>query len=292
MPLETGTPAAPAAPPAPTVAPTMEQVKAERHAGTAPPAPAAVDPAKPAMAIIDMDPADLKAAVALSKSERDARAKLKDAEPLAAKLAEVQALIKAGKHRDALKALEIDLNAAVAEELGAAPAGEPDPQAEVKAKLAELEAAEAERKKRDEEGTAKEQAAARAADVQAVVDHVKAEAAKYPYLNRKVEWVHAAYEDAAKAYPALVEKAGRDLNAEERHRLVTAALGEAEEEHKKTAALYGAPVTIHQPGRAQPSKAGARPVFDSSLRGGTGAPAVRYPKTVTFEEAKRLRRQG
>ena len=122
------------------------------------------------------------------------------------------------------------------------------------------------------------------------MEHVKAQATTFPYLARKAEWVHAAYEDAAKAYPALVEKAGRPLNPEERHRLIIASLTEAEEFRKSEAALY-APVTLHQPSRAATPKASARPTFDSSLRGGTAAPAVRSKTKLSFEQAKAERRR-
>ena len=290
MPLEPAPPA-PAADPAavPAVATKFEDAKAERR--EAPPAPA--EPAKPAdpVAVIDMEPGDLKAAVALSKEARALRAKAKDLEPAAAKAKRVEELVAAGKHREAIKELGIDLNAAVAEELGTAPVPKPEDAeaAKVKADLEALKASDAERKKRDDEQAAKAAETAKVNDMAAVVEFVKEKATDYPYLSRKAEWVHAAYEDAAKAYPALVEKAGRDLNPQERDRLIKASLAEAEEFRKGEAALY-APVTMHQSSRAKPPAASARPVFTSSLRGGTAAPVVRAKTKLSFEQAKAERR--
>jgi hypothetical protein len=289
MPLESAPPAP--VDPAAVVQPAtkFEDAKAARR--EAPVEPAA-DPAKPAVAIIDMDEGDLKAAVALSKESRAARAKIKELEPAAGKVKRVAELVAAGKHREAIEELGIDLNAAVAESLGVTAEVKPEDAAaaKVQADLEALKASDAERKEREKADGIKAADAARVADMAAVVEHVKEKATEYPYLARKAEWVHAAYEDAAKAYPALVEKAGRELNAIEKDRLIKASLAEAEEFRKGEAKLY-APVTLDQRPKSPPPKASARPTFDSSLRGGTAAPVVRSKTKLSFEQAKAERRR-
>ena len=290
MPLEAAPPApAPDPAAAPQPATKFEDAKAERR--EAPP-PAMAKPADPVVAI-DMEEGDLKAAVALSKEARAIRAKVKELEPAAAKAKRVEELVAAGKHREAIAVLGVDLNAAVAEELGTPLEPKPEDEAAkaAKAKQDQLEADVEAIKARDKEQSETAAKAAMDADRAAVVEHVKAEAATFPYLARKAEWVHAAYEDAAKAYPALAEKAGRPLNPQERHRLIIASLTEAEEFRKGEAALY-APVTLHQSPRATPPKASARPTFDSSLRGGTAAPAVKSKTKLSFEQAKAERRRS
>ncbi len=254
----------------------FEEAKAARRE-SAPP-PEAAKPTPPT-AEIEMTPEQLKAATALSKEARAARQRIKELET---KGAEVEPLTKAkqlaaeGKHLEAIRAMGIDLNAAVAEELGTAPPPEEvDPKAAELAKTIEdLKADSAERKKADEAAKTAAAAAARETDVKAVVEHVKADPGKYQFLSKRVEWVQEAYEGAAQAYPALVEKAGRELNPEEKHRLMVAALEEAEEEHKKTAAIYGAPMTLHQTGRATPQKASARPTGKPACSANAGAAPV------------------
>lgn len=309
MPLEAASAAAPAAAPeaapaAPAipVAAKFSDVKAARREakpgdlpverpGT-PPAPGA------AKVEIDMTPEELARATQLSKAEREARAKVKELEAKAggaAKLEEAQGLIAKGHHLKAAELLGIDLGAAVAEHLGQTPAeGEAvDPKVkELSDKLAKLEGSEAERAKRDAADLAARTAEARKTDVAAIVEHVKAQAKDFPYLSRDPAWVAEAYDGASDAYPALVKELGRELNGEEKHRLITAALQEGEAKRAAEAKKYG-PVTLERPSGAVPPRPGARPTtFDSSMRGGTSA-ATTKPKTrLTFHEAKRARRNA
>lgn len=295
MPIE----AAPAiAPDAPAPVDTTTSFEAAKAARREAPPPAETPAEKPAAVQIEMDAAQLKAATALSKENRAVRARAKELEAQVAgtaKLTEAQKLAAEGKHLAAIKAMGIDLNAAVQEELGTAPAAiEVDPvAAKLQAELDELKAAEAARAERDKTEAQRAAEAAQAADVAAVVEHVKVQAGKYVWLSKRPEWVQEAYAGAAAAYPALVEKKGSALDAGERHRLIIAALDEAEEEHATRAKMYGGAVTIDPRGRAKPQQASARPVtFDSSMRGGTAAPATKAKTKLTFDEAKRARRQG
>lgn len=284
--------------PAKTV--SFETAKAERRAAAVDAPSSATNVAKVdggTTAPIEMSADELAKATALSREAREAKQRTKELEAGAADVAplvKAKALVAEGKHLAAIRELGIDLNAAIAEELGTTPADETDPKLAAALKdLEAIKAAEAERVKREEAAAASAAGAARAADVTQVVEHVKAEATKYPLLARNPAWVAEAYAEAEKIVPALVEKkSGVALTAQEKHNLIIASLEEAEEEHRKKAALYGATVTLTPPGRAQPPKAGARPVtFDSSVRGGTNLPAPKVKTKVTFEEAKRERRQ-
>lgn len=311
---------------------TMEQVRAERYAkseataatpgapvgdaggGSDPGAATAAAPAVPpdagkaapgaTSATIDMDEATLKAATQLSREAREAKArarefeaKAKEAEPLMA----AKALVAHGKHLEAIKALGIDLNAAVAETL-AAPGEAAEPTAEAKelARLAAeteaLKARDAEREKRDKELEAERHAEAKRADVKAVGEYVKKEATKYPFLSRNEAWVADAYEGAVEAHATLVKEHKRELTADERHKLVLTALEEAEAQHVANAKLYGAPapqnptnVKVDPP----PSAPSARPAtFSGDLRGGTVTPVAKQRTRMTFSEAKRARREA
>lgn len=302
--------AAPATPPAaapegaaPTPPPrkTFDMVKAARRetapvetpAATPPPAPGAPPVVK---AEIDMTPEELAAATAASKDAREARAKVKELEAPAALVAQAKALAAEGKHLAAVELLGIDLNAAVAEQLGTAGDGD-DVAPEVKElreTVAKLKENEAQRATREAAELATRTAAAREHDVAQVVEHVKASATKYPYLSRNPAWVAEAYDGAADAYPAAVKEAGRELTGAEKTKLIEAALAEKEAEHVERAKLYGAPsVALERTGGAPPPRPSARPTtFDASMRGGTGG-AVTKPKTkLTFSEAKRARRSA
>lgn len=307
MPIVEATPAASSGAegaPAPAAPKTFEEVRAARHAGLAEtPAAAAppVDPAKPNVtAEIDMSPEELAAATAASKAEREQRTRIKELEGKAAdgdKLAEARKLVGEGKHNAAAKLLGIDLNAAVAEELGETPAPgeEPDPKVkeleETVRRLTESDAARAKREAEELQVRTKE---SRAADVNVVVEHVKAEAAKYPYLSRNPDWVAEAYDGAADAYPKVVERLGRPLTGEEKTRLVEAALAEKEAEHVERAKLYGPPsVGLERRGGAAPPRPGARPsTFVASMRGGTATPVTKTKTKLSFEDAKARRRNA
>lgn len=305
---------------------TMEAVRAARYAAATDAAKAAADgtpsvvkPAAPApgappvvakppegSATIAMDEATLKAATALSREAREAKRAVKDAEAKVAEAAPVlaaKALVAAGKHLEAIKALGIDLNAAVAEELGGAGApAEQTPEAKELARVsAELEAiktAEAARAERDKGADAKAQEVAKQADVKAVGEYVKKEAAKYPFLARSDAWVAAAYEGAVEANTALVKEHGRELTDGERHNLVLAALEQAESEHVANAKLYGvAPAASLNPPNVKadppPSTPSVRPTtFSGDLRGGTNTPVAKARTRMTFSEAKRARRDA
>ncbi len=253
-----------------------------------------------------MSPDELAAATALSKSEREARAKVKDLEVKAAegaKLEQARALVAEGKHLAAVELLGIDLNAAVAEQLGEVPgAGEAiDPKvAELAKTVEELKASAAERAKRDAEELQARTVEGRKADVAAIVDHVKADPATYPYLSRNPAWVQEAYDTASDLVPKVVEQikaregSERPLTAEEKHKLMTAALAQAEEDHAGRAKLYGAPsVALERPNGAVPPRPSARPAtFDASMRGGTAQPTNRPKTKLTFSEAKARRRSA
>jgi uncharacterized protein (DUF885 family) len=255
-----------------------------------------VKPAEPVTppatkAEIDMTPEELAAATALSKSEREARAKVKELEakaPDADKLAEARTLVASGKHLAAAELLGIDLNAAVAEQLAVTPADgeEPDPKVkELEETVKKLTQSEAERAKRDAEQMRERVAAARVKDVDTVVEHVKAATDKYPYLARNPD-------GASDAYPKVKERLGRDLTGEEKHQLMEASLAEAEAQHASKAKLYGATgVDLERNNGAPTPRPSARPsTFDASMRGGTATPVTRPKTKLTFSEVKRARR--
>lgn len=305
---------------------TMEQVRAARYEASAEaakvaaggdpavradatPAPGAapvVDPKKPedSTAVIDMDEATLKAATALSREAREAKAKAKEFEAKAAEVAPLvaaKALVAQGKHLEAIKALGIDLNAAVAETLsGPGEAAEPTAEAKELARLAsELEAVKADqaaRLERDKGDEAKRFEAMRQEDVKNVGEFVKKEDAKYPFLARSEKRIAAAYEGAVDANNTLVEKLGRQLTEPERHKLVLDALAEREAWHAEEAKLDGAGVSAN-PANVRtdptPSTASARPTtFSGDLRGGTVNPVTKQRSRMTFSEAKRARRDA
>lgn len=274
----------------------MARAPAATPAAAAPVVPP--DPAKPTgtPAEIDMTPEQLAAATASSKAEREARDKIKALEPLAAKQTQAAALIAEGKHAQAAELLGLDLNAAVAELLGTAPgAGEPvDPKLkELADRVTKLTETEAERAKRDAAELQARTAAARTADVRLIADHVKANAAEYPFLSRDEAWVAEAYDGASDAYPLAKEKLGRELTGEEKTKLIKAALAEKEAEHADKAKKYGAPspVALERPGGAVPHRPSARPTtFDASMRGGTAAAKTTQPTKAKFSDVKRARR--
>lgn len=293
---------------------TMEQVRAARYeaaaaaveGGAATAAPAG-DAAKTPVSI-DMDEAALKAATALSREAREAKARAKEFEAKAAAAAPALAameLIKQGKHAEAIKVLGADLNAAVAETLaGPGEVAEQTPEAkELARQAAELEALkarDAERTERDKSEDAKRFEAARQADVKAVGEYVKKEAAKYPFLSRSDAWVADAYEGAVEANATLVKKLGRELTDAERHALVLSALEEGEATRVAEARLYApvAPaVDPKNPANVRPdpppSTPSARPTtFSGDLRGGTASPVTKQRSRMTFEAAKRARRES
>lgn len=303
--------------------PTIESARAARYAATAAAAPGAAgaDPAaagntkppadagapKPdagSTATIAMDEAALKAATALSREAREAKAaraaaesKVAEAEPLI----KAKALIAAGKHREAMTALGIDLNAAVAEEL-AEPGASVEPTAEAKvlaemaAELKAIKDAEAARVERDKQTDAERAKAAQDADVKAVTAFVGTEAKKYVYLSRNPAWVEDAYQGAIEAHETLT-KSGKTLTDADRRNLVLAALDEAEEGHAKNAKLYGvAPAATTPATNSQvpsPPTPSARPTtFTADLRGGTSTPVTKQRTRMTFEQAKRARREA
>jgi hypothetical protein len=257
-----------------------------------------------AKAEIDMTPEELAAATALSKEAREARTRIKELETKAADAeltTKARALVAEGKHLDAVALLGIDLNAAVAEQLGGAPAdgAAVDPKvAELAETVKKLEAAATERAKRDAAELQARTAEARKQDVAAIVEHVKAEAVKYPYLARNPAWVQEAYDTASDLVPKVIEQikaregAARELTPEEKHRLMEAALLEAEASHAEKAKLYGpSGVALERPGGAAPPRPGARPsTFDASMRGGTATPVTKPKTKLTFSEVKRARR--
>lgn len=298
------TPAAAAPPPAATipVAAKFSDVKAARRegaelalksSGNSPP------PATPKVEI-DMTDAELAKATQLSKEARESKARAKELEATVAgtaKYTEAAALIAKGQHAAAARALGLDLNAAVAEELGAVPEGDAvDPKlAEMAKKLEALETGATARAKRDAEELAARTTEVRKQDVAAVVEHVKGQAATFPFLSRSAEWVQEAYDEAIDVYPRAVKDLGRDLNAQEKHDLITAALEEGEAKHAAKAKLYGATpaVALERPGGATPPRPSARPTtFDSSMRGGTSAATTKTKTRLTFHEAKRARRNA
>lgn len=303
--------------------PTFESVRAARYAATAAATPGAAagtdgapaGAAKPASdaaaakpdsatAAIAMDEAALKAATALSREAREAKAartaaeaKVAEAEPLL----KAKALIAAGKHREAMTALGIDLNAAVAAEL-AEPGSNVEPTAEAKAladMAAELKAvkdAEAARVERDKQTDAERAKSAQDADVKAVTAFVGTEAKKYVYLSRNPTWVKDAYEGAIDAHEALT-KTGKALTDADRRNLVIAALDEAEDGHAKNAKLYApavAATTLATNSQVpSPPTPSARPTtFTADLRGGTSTPVAKQRTRMTFEQAKRARREA
>lgn len=281
---------------------TVEAAKSARYAATtgAPATPVA-EPAKPAAtAEIAMTPEALTAATALAKETRETKAKLKDLEARATAaepLIKAKELAAAGKHREAMAALGIDLNAAVAEELagpGAAAELTPEQQAlaDMAAKLAALEEADKGRSEKDKAADAAKHAEVRAADVKSVTDFVGKDPAKYAYLSRNPAWVAEAYEGAITAHDTLVAEHKRELTGEEKHNLVLAALAQAEEDHAAKAKLYGANRPNDKTG-PPPSKPSARPTtFTRDMRGGTVTPTVKNRTQMTVSEAKRARREA
>lgn len=222
-----------------------------------------------------MDPAALKQFTTLNRELRAARAKQKEAEDRVAafaKLERAQTLAKEGKHYDAAREAGIDVDAALAELLGAKGAPE---NAELRAITAKLEALE---KAREAEAKTRDEAEKRAAAAEdergraAVVAHVGREAAKYPHLAKAPELVHAALKDADAAY-AKLKTDGADLTADEKNALILDALAAHEEKWAKT---FGAP---------------AKPVagFGAELRGNVTEAATGQRKAMTFAEVKAAR---
>jgi hypothetical protein len=252
-----------------------------------------------------MDEAALRAATQLSREARESKARAKELEAKTAEVAPLvaaKALVAQGKHLEAIKALGIDLNAAVAETL-AGPGEVKEPTAadkELARLAAELEAVktrDAERAERDKGEDARRFEAARQADVKAVGEYVKKESGKYPYLSRSDAWVADAYEGAVEANATLVTKLKRELTDGERHNLVLAALEEGEAKRVAEAALYGPPTTAKNPANVKadppPSSPSARPTtFSGDLRGGTASPVTKQRSRMTFSEAKRARRES
>lgn len=298
---------------APTAAPSVADAKAARRGGALPPPAAPAAPAVTGGATsvaevpgakvqIDMTPEQLAAATEKSKNERAERDRVRALEERATAgetLAKAKALAAEGQHLAAVEMLGIDLNAAVAEQLGQQPAeGEaPDPKvAELQKKVDELATSAAARAKQEAEALQARTQAARAADLKGITDHVTAQAAAYPLIGKDAKALEAAYDTASDLVPGIVADLGRPMTSEEKHNLMLAALDEAEARARIKAGVKAPPartgaVTSERPRGAAPPQPSARPTtFSSDMRGGTSA-AVTKPRTrTTLSDAKRARR--
>lgn len=289
-------------------APAVAAAKTTAEVAAAAAAAEAAKKAAGAPVTIDMDEATLKAATALSREARESKARARELEAKATELAPLvaaKALVEQGKHREAIKALGIDLNAAVAAELAgpteAAESTAADKElARQAADLEALKARDAERTKRDEGEAAKQFEAVRQADIKAVGEYVKKEAVTYPNLAKSDKWILAAYEDATKQAPLVAKDMGKtlaDLTPEELQQIVIAALGKGERERAEDAALYAPLAPTKNPVNVKvdptPSTPSARPTtFSGDLRGGTASPVTKQRSRMTFSEAKRARRES
>ena len=248
---------------------------------TAPPARSAVD--------VAVDPAQLAMFASLNKELRAARDKIKElstaSEP-AQQLAAAKKLAAEGKHYDAIRALGLDFDSAVAEVVGAPGATKPDPElAKLREEIAALKAGVSE--------TQQQQTAAQRAAREAAVDNIAARVAAdgktYPYLARSKEWVREALTGADEAYAQAVAANGGPLTQEQKDQLIAAALTVAEERRAAESKLYApaAPAPAEAPPRAPEGRPGPRTIT-SAVRSAVTAPRAGGPKTL--DEIRRERR--
>ena len=274
-PETTGAPAAAAAPP-PKPAPPPAPPKPDT------PPPAEGEPGEAARADVDIDPKTLARLTTLSKSERDARAKVKaqDAELVAAKarIAELEALAPKAQKLDevsklmetdpigAFRLLEKDLDAAMAAFIATPPKSEAEKAAaaevgKVQAKLDEIEKRLGEKEKAEGETKTKAEQDAAAAKEAAALEGIKG------YTAEKLKTDEARWEltgrRAAKdatVVPEIIEAAkrmaidqrkelGRALTDEESDALLEKAIDTAEEHF----AELGADLQRSTPREVRPS---------------------------------------
>ncbi len=279
----------------PTPAPTISQIKAERRAAskTAPPATSASN--EPGKAVddggkpeaktepvqIDMDEKSLAQFTTLNKDLRAARAKLKEAEEKVANYARyerAEALKKEGKHYDAAREAGFDVDAALHDLLGVqAKTPEETELAKLQKEVEELKKTRTDEQKAKDEAAKKNEAAEYERGHQRVIEYVEKEAAKYAYLSKDPDLVHAALKDAETAYEKIKAELpkGEDLPADEKNKILFDALEVHEE---RWSSKFGPKKDV--------------PGFDSSLRGNVSEKADAPPKSMTFEEVKAARRKA
>lgn len=241
---------------------------------------------KPATATIDMDGDALKNFTELNRQLREARTKTKNLEERIAgfgRFEKAQSLAKEGKHYDAAREAGIDVDAALAELLGKTD-GNPT-SGQIDKKLAEQIAdlqkfkddtvkEREERKKADADASAK-------AERQTVGKFVTDNVAKYPFLAKSQTLVDLAYRDYEVNQTRVEAEEGREMTAEEKSRLLLAALAVHEEDWAKS---FGG-----QSAAAPVSTGETAPGVDAGARAGVKQPAPTVAKKVTFEELKRER---
>jgi hypothetical protein len=284
-------------------APSVADLKAARRAGAVLPAvAAAAEAAKPpATAEVDIPAEELGRFSKLSAAKRALEQQVKDLAPkaaAAAKLEAAQKLINDGKHLEAMGLLGLDIDRAVAENLGMPPADKKDPAlAKLEADQAELKAKLEAREKAEKEGgdaAAAERATKALTDIKT---RVEADTATFPYLSTNPAWVDHAMAGANEAYIAITKATGADLPAAEKQKLIQAALLEEEARQVKIFTETQAKIEARRGQSGQGSQGsqsaanGPGLTFDASLRGGSSsgrAPA----RKLTFDQLKTERRSG
>ncbi len=240
----------------------------------------------------------------LSKELAEAKAKadlLSTKADRAAVLDNVEALVKAGKHYDAIQALQgigLSFDNAVQQVMN--PGQEPVPapvkdedkpvDPTVKALQDQVKVLTDRVKQADEIAAA----AAKEAGRKSVVEHVKAQAKDFPYLASNEEWVTKALADAEPDYAKAIEaNRGQDISEEAKNDLVIKALAKAEAEHKATATKYMAVTGKPQAGKSPNDvpKMTQPTLTITNQRAGL-TPAVKTGKAASLEELKRARRQS
>ena len=281
---------------------TIEALKAARRASAETPTPVAGEgtkteepkPGKKTTTVdVKLDEGSLAKFTKLNSELTEARKKIADLEPRAAKAANVDKamkLIGEGKSFDGIRELVgIDaFNQAVKQVIGAEgvkPSPTPEEQA-LKDKLAALE--------KDNASTKEQLAAAaaiqREAGVSKIIEEVKTLGEQFPFLSRSGDWVRDALKQADATYEVAnakcVEDNGRPMNDAEKNALLRAALEVAEEDHAKRAKLYAPPEAAAPAPKTKPTPR----TVDNSMRAAVTKAAV-SKKGATLEELKKERRQ-
>ena len=309
--VDTPPAAAPAAAEPVAVATSTDAVKAARYeaANAAIEAAAKAETDKAAAAVV----AEQAAAAAKAKeadtvgqltaklAETEAKAvSLADKAKFAEKLEGVQALVKAGKHYDAIQALSdigLSFDAAVQQVMN--PGQEPTPAKEEEKPAGDPEVAKLKEElaalnKRLADADAREAAAAKEAGRKYVVDHVKTKATDYPYLASNEEWITQALADAEPDYAKAIEaNAGQDISPEAKDALVIKALAAAEAKHKAIAEKYLAATKAVIPSKSPnsvPKVAQPTLTFTGSRAGIT--PSAKTGAKASLDELKRARRSN
>jgi hypothetical protein len=300
----------------PRTAKSIDDIKAARAAAAggasgagAVPAAAGTSPAgdqgakPPATAEVDISADELGRFSKLSTAKRAADAKVAELAPLAEQakvLIRAKALIAEGKHLAAMELLGLDIDRAVAENLGSAPPPDPKLKA-IEDRQAELDRKLSDRDKEDEAARGARGAAARAQ----LHDRVAKDTATYPILSTDPGLVDRAMSETQVAYESLMaqrkeEKIPGDLSTAEKQKLIDAGLAEAEERETKAFEKRQKAIEARkaggQSGNGQQGSSsaanGSGLTIDRSSLGNAGASASSTPRRkLTFEQLRTERQR-